>query len=196
MKHDRHFFGARTPTSERAGEENEIHEVSAAATHGKRLADSRDRTRDSCVPEIIMGRSAPGRTHRDPRTELVEVWRSILHGRCRVIERFEARRRRYFVVVVCQPGETHPRGLSKWEAEVVPYAIRGETHKRIGYKLGLSRSSVTKLPGSALNKLYVRTQAQLVSQFSYFSQRAQAHQPNSQAASVALAARSKAGAKS
>lgn len=195
MKHDRHFSGARTPTNERAGEENETHEVSAAATHSKRLADSRDRTRDSRVPEVIMGRPAPGRTHRDPRIDLVEVWRSILFGRCHVIERFEARGRRYFVVVVFQPGETHPRGLSKREAEVVPHAIRGETHKRIRYKLGLSRSSVTKLLGSALNKLHVRTQAQLVYQFSCLSQLAQPHDPNSQAASVALAARSKAGAK-
>lgn len=118
----------------------------------------------------MMGRSAPLCTHRDPRIDLVEIWRSILSGRCHLIERFEANRRRYFVVVRCPRGEIHPRALSKREAAVVLHAMRGETHKRIAYQLGLSRSSVTKLLRSALGKLHVRTQAQLVSQFSCFAQ--------------------------
>ena len=118
----------------------------------------------------MMGRSAPACTDRDPRSDPVEIWRSILRGRCHVIEHFEANGRRYFVVARCPRGETHPRALSKREAEVVLHAMRGETHKRIAYPLGLSRSSVTKLLRSALGKLHVRTQAQLVSQFSCFAQ--------------------------
>lgn len=143
-----------------------------------------------------MGQPARIRAQRDDRNGFAETWRALLGGRCAVVDRFEARGRRYFVVVLCQPGERHPRALSRREAEVVLYAIRGETHKRIAYEVGLSRSSVTKLLRSALNKLHVRTQAHLVSQFSCFVQLAQPHEPNSQAASVALAARPEAGAKS
>lgn len=117
-----------------------------------------------------MGRSAPARTYRDDRIELAKTWYAILRGRCVVLDRFDANGRRYLVVSRCSRGEVHPRTLSQREAEVVAHAMRGESHKRIGYRLGLSRSSVTKLLRSAMDKLHLRTQAQLVSQLSCFAQ--------------------------
>lgn len=125
-----------------------------------------DRCASSCVPTIIMGRAAHARRYRDERSEVAKIWRSLLRGECVVIDRFEAGGRRYFVLQCCRSGDKHPRALSEREAEVILHAIRGETHKRIAYAIGLSRSSVTKLLRSALGKLHLRTQAQLVAQLS------------------------------
>jgi DNA-binding NarL/FixJ family response regulator len=94
--------------------------------------------------------------------EATETARAILRGRCVVVDCFEADGRRYFLAVRCLPQEANPRALTKREADVVLHAVRGESHKLIAYRLGLSRSSVTKVLRSVMGKLSLRTQAQLV----------------------------------
>jgi DNA-binding NarL/FixJ family response regulator len=133
-----------------------------------------------------MGRSASARTQSDPAVALVETLEGILRGRCVVIDRFDANGRRYLVVARCRSEEVHPRALSAREAEVVLLAIRGETHKRIAYELRLSRSSVTKLLRSALAKLQLRSQAQLVSELSCFVRLARSMDANWHMTQVAL----------
>ena len=143
----------------------------------------------SRVPPIIMGRSAPAQTHRDPRVELVETLEELLRGRCVLLDRFDANGRRYLVVARCGREEAHPRALSPREAEVVLHALRGESHKRIAYELRLSRSSVTKLLRSALGKLRLRSQAQLVSELSCFVRLAEYMNPNCHTTRVSLTSR-------
>jgi DNA-binding NarL/FixJ family response regulator len=135
-----------------------------------------------------MGRSTPARTHRDTSAALVETWDAILGGRCIVLDRFDANGRRYLVVARCSRMRAHPRALSRREAQVILQAIRGESHKRIAYELGLSRSSVTKLLRSALGKLCLRSQAQLVAEFSCFAELARSMGHDSQTALNALTA--------
>ena len=135
-----------------------------------------------------MGRSAPGGNFRDDAVDLVETVEGILSGRCIVLDRFDANGRRYLLVARCSDARAHSRALSQREAQVILQAIRGESHKRIAYELGLSRSSVTKLLRSALGKLCLRSQAQLVAEFSCFAQLAQSMDRDSLASPVALTA--------
>lgn len=135
---------------------------------------------------MVMGQSAQARTKCDSRIALVETLQGILRGQCVVIDRFDANGRRYLVVARCRSKEVHPRALSAREAEVVLLAIGGETHKRIAYDLRLSRSSVTKLLRSALGKLQLRSQAQLVSELSCFVRLARSMDPNWHMTQVAL----------
>jgi len=60
------------------------------------------------------------------------------------------------------PDAGDPRGLTEREHQVTPYAALGESHKIIGYRLGISRSRVSALLSSSMRKLDVKTQAQLV----------------------------------
>jgi DNA-binding CsgD family transcriptional regulator len=60
------------------------------------------------------------------------------------------------------PQVSDPRGLSAREEQVVAYALLGESHKLIAYRLGWSGSTVTRALGSAMRKLGVSTQAELI----------------------------------
>ena len=55
-----------------------------------------------------------------------------------------------------------PRNLTEREIQVVSYAALGESGKLIGYRIGMSESTVSRALDSAMHKLRVKTQAQLV----------------------------------
>jgi DNA-binding NarL/FixJ family response regulator len=114
---------------------------------------------------------------RDCSRRASEAWHAILQGDCFVADRFESESRGYFLVVRCSSGIRDLRALTKREADVVSHAMRGESHKVIAYRLGLSRSWVTKLLGSVTRKLGLRSQAQLVLQLSSLMQFADATRP-------------------
>lgn len=103
---------------------------------------------------------------RDHFQRAGDVWLAVLQGQYFALDRFERESRAYFLLVRCPSGIADLRALTKREADVVTHAMRGESHKVIAYRLGLSRSWVTKLLGSALSKLGLRSQAQLVLQLS------------------------------
>jgi len=108
-----------------------------------------------------------------------EAWLAVLRGDCFVVDRFESESRAYFLLVRCPSGIADLRALTKREADVVSHAMRGESHKVIAYRLGLSRSWVTKLLRSALSKLGLRSQAQLILQLSSLAQLVDATPPAS-----------------
>jgi len=124
------------------------------------MGRSKDQLRQSAVR---IDRAADARDHSRRASE---AWLAIRQGDCFIVDRFERESRAYFLLVLCASGVGDPRALTKREADVVSHAIRGENHKLIAYRLGLSRSWVTKLLGSALRKLGLRSQAQLVLQLS------------------------------
>jgi DNA-binding CsgD family transcriptional regulator len=69
------------------------------------------------------------------------------------------RARDHWKMLVIHIGD--PRGLTEREAQVVTYAALGESGKIIGYRFGLSTSTVSSLLLSAMHKLGVSSQAQL-----------------------------------
>ena len=84
---------------------------------------------------------------------------AILRAR---VEWFDTDNRRYMLAVPNAPRVLDPRGLSKRESQVVAYASLGDSHKLIAYRLGISRTRVSNALSSAMRKLNVKTQAQLV----------------------------------
>jgi len=132
------------------------------------MGRSKDQLRQSAVR---FDGAASGREHSQWASE---AWLAILRGDCFVVDRFEHESRAYFLLVRCPPGTADLRALTKREADVVLHAIRGQSHKVIAYRLGLSRSWVTKLLRSALSKIGLRSQAQLVLQLSTLAQLADA----------------------
>lgn len=89
-------------------------------------------------------------------------WWALIRGRWSIVDWFDTDSRRYVLAVPNPPRVPNPRGLTKQEQQVLAFAALGDSHKLIGYRLGLSRSRVSHLISSAMRKLSLKTQAQLV----------------------------------
>jgi DNA-binding CsgD family transcriptional regulator len=105
---------------------------------------------------------ARGPLRRDDPQKALEIWWALLRGRWSMVEWFDTDDRRYMLAVPNAPRVMDPRGLTKRESQVVAYAALGDSHKLIAYRLGISRTRVSGALGSAMRKLKVKTQAQLV----------------------------------
>ena len=105
---------------------------------------------------------ARGTLRRQDPDEALAIWRALVSGRWSMIDWFDSDDRRYVLALPNPPHVDDPRGLTKRESQVVAYALLGEGHKMIAYRLGLSRPTVTKALRAAMRKLGVKTQAQLV----------------------------------
>ncbi|MBW1755675.1 MAG: helix-turn-helix transcriptional regulator, partial [Deltaproteobacteria bacterium] len=60
------------------------------------------------------------------------------------------------------------RGLSERESLVATYAIHGDSAKLIGYRLGISKATVSSVLKRVMRKLGVKTRPQLVERFGAF----------------------------
>lgn len=105
---------------------------------------------------------ARGKLRKNDPEEALAIWRGLSQGRWTLVDWFDTDGRRYALAVPNPPDLRDPRGLTERENQVVAYATLGDSHKLIAYRLGLSRSTVTKALRSAMRKLGVKTQAQLV----------------------------------
>jgi len=103
----------------------------------------------------------------DPRAALM-TWRGLSRGRWSLVDWFDTDGRRYILAVPNPPSLRDPRGLSERENQVVEFATLGDSHKLIAYRLGIARSTVTNSLRSAMRKLGVATQAQLIAKMSGF----------------------------
>jgi len=128
------------------------------AVNDARLPDSLQDLRDAAV-RIDRAR---GRLRRDDPQKALKIWWALLQGRWSMVEWFDTDRRRYILAVPNAPRVLDPRGLTKRESQVVAYAALGDSHKLIAYRLGISRSRTSNALSSAMRKLKVKTQAQLV----------------------------------
>lgn len=99
--------------------------------------------------------------HEDPN-EALKLWWALLRGQWSMVEWFDTDDRRYMLAVPNPPSIIDPRGLTTRESQVVAYAALGEPHKLISYRLGISTSRTSAALKSAMRKLDVQTQAQLV----------------------------------
>jgi DNA-binding CsgD family transcriptional regulator len=102
-----------------------------------------------------------GRRSSSPE-EALSSWHALVRGRHSLVDWFDADGRRYILAIPNPPGVRDIRGLTEREARVVQYVALGEKHRTIGYRLGISRSAVTKAVGSAMRKLGAKTSTELV----------------------------------
>jgi DNA-binding CsgD family transcriptional regulator len=121
--------------------------------------------------QIDHARSRRGKQNPD---EALAVWSGLIGGRWSLVDWFDAGGRRFVLGVPNAPGDEDPRGLTKRERQVVELAAQGRTSKFISYDLGVTRQRVSALLTSAMRKLGVRTQAQLVLKMRAFGEASQA----------------------
>ncbi|MEM9728406.1 MAG: helix-turn-helix transcriptional regulator [Myxococcota bacterium] len=101
--------------------------------------------------------------------ELLESWEALVRGRWSMVDWFDTDGRRYVLALPNPPDVTDPRALTERESQVAAYAAIGESHKMIGYRLGISRVRVTNHLRSVMEKLGVKTNAELVHRLRGFS---------------------------
>jgi DNA-binding CsgD family transcriptional regulator len=105
---------------------------------------------------------ARGPLRKTNTEEALKIWWALLRGKWSMVEWFDTDQRRYILAVPNAPSVVDPRGLTRRESQVAAYAALGESHKLIAYRLGISRSRTSNALSSAMRKLGVKTQPQLV----------------------------------
>lgn len=131
------------------------------------VTDAADAARDPSSLDAIRNAAirsdlARGALRRTDPTRALELWSGLVEGRWSLIDWFDTDGRRF---VLAKPNAPHlgdPRGLTEREHQVATYAALGEAHKMIAYRLGISSSRVCSVLRSAMRKLGVKTQAELV----------------------------------
>jgi len=126
------------------------------------LPESRQALREAAV-RIDRAR---GPLRKEDPQQALEIWWALLRGRWSMVEWFDTDQRRYVLAMPNGPRVFDPRGLTGRESQVVGYAALGDSHKLIAYRLGISRSRVSDALQSAMRKLGVKTQPQLVEKLS------------------------------
>jgi len=112
-------------------------------------ADARDRARSAVA----------GLFEATPTDELGPSWTAISDDEWHVLESFAIRGRR--IVVLCSREQTATRALTVRERQVAALASAGESNKAIGYRLGISASTVGVLLSRASSKLGIASRAEL-----------------------------------
>jgi DNA-binding CsgD family transcriptional regulator len=131
-----------------------------------RVTDAAGRGKDqSLVPTLRDSARrvdrARGRLRETNPDEALETWRALVRGRWSMLDWFDSDQRRFVLAVPNPPDLGDPRGLTERELQVATYAALGETGKQIGYRLGLSKTTVSNALNAAKRKLGVKTQPQL-----------------------------------
>jgi DNA-binding NarL/FixJ family response regulator len=94
------------------------------------------------------------------------AWRALVDGRYNVLDQFDARGRRYFVIrrreLSSARRELSSARLTSREREVLFHAALGYSGKRIAYEMGISQSTVALHMKSAAKKLGFGSRVRLV----------------------------------
>lgn len=115
---------------------------------------------------------ARGKLRKSDPDEALEIWHALVRGRWSLVDWFDTDGRRFVLAKPNAPKIEDPRGLTEREAQVATYAAQGESSKILGYRFGISPPRVSKLLNSAMRKLKVETQAQLVGKLGPFAKAA------------------------
>ena len=99
--------------------------------------------------------------HGSPSTPAHGIWNALVAGNCSVVPR-EWEGVACYGVLENEPTARCFRALSAAEKRVVQHASRGLSNKMLGYALGLSPSSISRLLESAALKLGFGSRAKLV----------------------------------
>ena len=131
--------------------------VVEAAGHAKNK-DALDEIRRTAIQVDV----ARGRLGKRETCEALRVWKGVVRGRWSIVDWFDSDGRRFILALPNTPRSRDPRGLSERELQVATHAGAGESSKLIAYRLGVSRSRVSRLLHQAMHKLGVQTTGQLV----------------------------------
>jgi DNA-binding CsgD family transcriptional regulator len=135
---------------------------SVVHAHGAaRSTRSRASLRDA-VRAIDRARS---RAMRDDPDESLALWQGLVSGAWSLVERFESDGKRFFVARRNDPETAGPLALTRRERQVLAYAAIGHPLKLIAYDLGLSASTVAHHRASGMQKLGLRSAADLAGLF-------------------------------
>lgn len=99
---------------------------------------------------------------RDQTAEALDVLRGLVDGEMSRIDWFVRDGRRFTLARVSDPSLGDPRALTANEKQVILRTARGEQRKLVAYHMGIDRSQVTRLLKSAMRKLGVKNQTELV----------------------------------
>jgi DNA-binding CsgD family transcriptional regulator len=105
---------------------------------------------------------ARGAMRREDPDEAVSLWRGLVEGRWSLVDRFDHDGKRMYVARRNDPGIPAPTTLSERDRQIVAYAAMGLGNKEIAYALGLSAGTIGERVASAMEKLGLRSRAELV----------------------------------
>ena len=111
---------------------------------------------------------ARGKTRKSDPGGALELWKGLTDGRWSLVDWFDSDDRRFVLALPNAPHVTDPRGLTERESLVATYAMHGESVKLIGYRLGISKASVSSTLSRVMRKLGVKTRVQLIERFRGF----------------------------
>ena len=155
-----------TPTHER------IHLTPKAQRRWRALAwhiGVADRLRRALGPSTLERlRQAAARLDAESRggaeartTPTLEVLRDIVDGKLSTIDGFVSNGRCFTLARPNDPCLGDPRALTAQEKKVLLHTARGERRKLVANHVGISRSGVSRVLGSGMRKLGVRSQSEL-----------------------------------
>lgn len=130
-------------------------------THARGAAKKKAASETLREAAVQIDRARSKRGVRNPNQALA-AWQDLVCGRWSLVDWFDSDGRRFVVAIPNTLGDEDPRGLTKREQRVVELAAKGKTGKFISCDFGISRQRVSYLLTSAMRKLGVKTQAQLV----------------------------------
>lgn len=104
---------------------------------------------------------ARGHLRKDAPEEALHSWSAMMYGRWSMIDWFDSDQRRYVLAIPNSPDLGDPRGLTERELQIATYAALGESGKLIGYRLGVSKGTVSNALDAAMRKLGAKTRPQL-----------------------------------
>lgn len=120
-----------------------------------RTADEEKRALRALAVALESGEVAQGRSRELAR----EVWRGLVSGDWRIMDRFESAERCYLVARLNR-GATP--SLTPRERQVLSYAQVGHANKVAAYELGLTPSTVATHLKRAMGKLGIDSRAALI----------------------------------
>lgn len=112
---------------------------------------------------------ARGQLRKTDPDEALDTWWALVRGRWTMLDWFDSDGRRFVLGIPNAPELGDPRGLTEREHQVATYAARGESGKMIGYRLGISKATVSTALDGAMHKLHVKTKPQLAEKMRGFA---------------------------
>jgi DNA-binding NarL/FixJ family response regulator len=137
------------------------------AADGKVL-DATGRARSELAREalrtaaVAQDRVRSRRGRRASADDATAQWRAVVAGRWSLVDQFERDGRRYLVAKVNEPPANVVGKLTAREAQVADLVARGHANKLIAYDLGISRTTVVRCIGAAMQKLRLSSRIELI----------------------------------
>lgn len=121
----------------------------------------------SVDPELLASAGLEPKLERcegdhSPSQLTIEVWRGIVAGRWTVVAHFLRDGRQYLVARRRRADDPRYPLLTPREHEVAANAICGSSNKAIGYRLGISETTVATHLRKALEKLGIHSRIDLI----------------------------------